>query len=74
MYTPELKYGLPGYLEIDDEASVAIGAILYTQGKITIGKKAVISQEHIYAPVPIIISNRISLCIPGPLLSLTKAR
>ncbi len=34
----------PWNLEIADEAGVANGAILYTQGKITIGRRAVISQ------------------------------
>lgn len=41
---PGAKIWAPWNLEIDDEAAVANGAILYTQGKITIGKRAVISQ------------------------------
>lgn len=41
---PGAKIWAPWNLELSDEAAVANGAILYTQGKIKIGKKAVISQ------------------------------
>jgi len=41
---PGAKIWAPWNLEISDEGGVANGAILYTQGKISIGKKAVISQ------------------------------
>jgi putative colanic acid biosynthesis acetyltransferase WcaF len=41
---PGARIWAPWNLEIADGAGVANGAILYTQGKITIGKKAVISQ------------------------------
>ncbi len=41
---PGAKIWAPWNLELADEAGVANGAILYTQGKIIIGKKAVISQ------------------------------
>ena len=41
---PATKIWAPWNLTIGDEAGVANGAILYTQGKISIGKKAVISQ------------------------------
>ncbi len=41
---PGAKIWGPWNLEIADEAGVANGVILYTQGKITIGKRAVISQ------------------------------
>lgn len=41
---PGAKIWAPWNLELGDEAAVANGVILYTQGKITIGKKAVISQ------------------------------
>ncbi len=41
---PGAKIWAPWNLEISDEGGVANGAILYTQGKIFIGKKAVISQ------------------------------
>ncbi|MCW3094223.1 MAG: acetyltransferase [Ferruginibacter sp.] len=41
---PGARIWAPWNLELADGAAVATGAILYTQGKITIGKKAVISQ------------------------------
>ena len=41
---PGAKIWAPWNLELDDEVAVANGVILYTQGKISIGKKAVISQ------------------------------
>ncbi len=41
---PGAKIWAPWNLELADGAAVANGAILYTQGKITIGKRAVISQ------------------------------
>jgi len=41
---PKVAIWAPWNLEIDDLAGVANGAILYSQGKITIGHKAVISQ------------------------------
>ncbi len=47
---PGVKIWAPWNLEVGDEAGVASGAILYTQGKIVIGKNAVISQgAHICA-------------------------
>jgi putative colanic acid biosynthesis acetyltransferase WcaF len=41
---PGAKIWAPWNLELADEAAVANGVILYTQGKVTIGKRAVISQ------------------------------
>lgn len=41
---PRVKIWAPWNLELADEAGVANGAILYSQGKISIGKRAVISQ------------------------------
>jgi putative colanic acid biosynthesis acetyltransferase WcaF len=41
---PGAKIWAPWNLELADGAGVANGAILYTQGRITIGKNAVISQ------------------------------
>ncbi|CAN5430641.1 acetyltransferase [soil metagenome] len=41
---PGAKIWAPWNLEIGDESAVANGAILYTQGKILIGKHVVISQ------------------------------
>lgn len=47
---PGVKIWAPWNLELDDECGVANGAILYSQGKITIGKRAVISQgSHLCA-------------------------
>lgn len=47
---PGAKIWAPWNLEIADEAGVANGVILYSQGKITIGKRAVISQgSHLCA-------------------------
>ncbi|MEX0323070.1 MAG: putative colanic acid biosynthesis acetyltransferase [Puniceicoccaceae bacterium] len=47
---PGVKIWAPWNLEIADEAGVANGVILYSQGKITIGKRAVISQgSHLCA-------------------------
>ncbi|MEO7535570.1 MAG: putative colanic acid biosynthesis acetyltransferase, partial [Ferruginibacter sp.] len=45
---PGAKIWAPWNLEMDDASAVANGAILYTQGKIIIGRNAVISQgSHI---------------------------
>jgi putative colanic acid biosynthesis acetyltransferase WcaF len=41
---PGVTIWAPWNLKIDDQAGVASGAILYSQGQISIGKKAVISQ------------------------------
>jgi putative colanic acid biosynthesis acetyltransferase WcaF len=41
---PGVKIWAPWNLELDDECGIANGAIVYNQGKITIGKRAVISQ------------------------------
>src|SRR6186997_117522 len=41
---PGVKIWAPWNLILDDGCGVANGAILYSQGKITIGKRAVISQ------------------------------
>lgn len=41
---PGAKIWAPWNLELGDECGIAKGAILYSQGKITIGKRAVISQ------------------------------
>lgn len=41
---PQVKIWAPWNLDLGDECGIANGAILYSQGKITIGKRAVISQ------------------------------
>lgn len=41
---PGVKIWAPWNLSVDDQAGIASGAILYSQGRITIGKRAVISQ------------------------------
>ncbi|MBC8053457.1 MAG: colanic acid biosynthesis acetyltransferase WcaF [Sphingobacteriaceae bacterium] len=41
---PGVKIWAPWNLELDDECGIANGAIIYNQGKITVGKRAVISQ------------------------------
>lgn len=41
---PKAKIWAPWNLELADECGVANGAILYSQGKITIGRRAVVSQ------------------------------
>jgi putative colanic acid biosynthesis acetyltransferase WcaF len=41
---PRVKIWAPWNLELADEAGIANGVILYSQGKISIGKRAVISQ------------------------------
>ncbi|MEI8285418.1 MAG: WcaF family extracellular polysaccharide biosynthesis acetyltransferase [bacterium] len=41
---PGVTIWAPWHLEIGDEAGCANGVVLYSQGKITIGKRAVISQ------------------------------
>lgn len=41
---PKVKIWAPWNLDLADECGIANGAILYSQDKITIGKKAVISQ------------------------------
>jgi putative colanic acid biosynthesis acetyltransferase WcaF len=41
---PGVKIWAPWNLELSDECGIASGAILYSQGKITIGRQAVISQ------------------------------
>lgn len=47
---PGVKIWAPWNLELGDECGIASGAILYSQGKITIGSQAVISQgAHICA-------------------------
>lgn len=47
---PAVKIWAPWNLEVGDEAGVANGAILYSQGKITLGKRAIVSQgAHICA-------------------------
>jgi putative colanic acid biosynthesis acetyltransferase WcaF len=47
---PGVKIWAPWNLSLDDECGVANGAILYSQGKISIGRRAVISQgAHICA-------------------------
>lgn len=47
---PKVKIWAPWNLVLGDQCGVANGVILYSQGKITIGKKAVISQgAHICA-------------------------
>jgi len=47
---PKVKIWAPWTLELHDECGIANGAILYSQGKITIGYRAIISQgAHICA-------------------------
>ncbi|CAN5445639.1 colanic acid biosynthesis acetyltransferase WcaF [soil metagenome] len=47
---PAVKIWAPWNLDLADECGVANGAVLYSQGKITIGKRVVISQgAHICA-------------------------
>lgn len=47
---PGVKIWAPWNLQLDDECGIASGAILYSQGKICIGKRAVISQgAHLVA-------------------------
>jgi putative colanic acid biosynthesis acetyltransferase WcaF len=47
---PGVKIWAPWNLDLADECGVANGAILYSQGKITIGRRAVISQgSHLCA-------------------------
>jgi putative colanic acid biosynthesis acetyltransferase WcaF len=41
---PGVKIWAPWNLDLADECGVASGAILYSQGKITIGRRAVVSQ------------------------------
>lgn len=41
---PGVRIWAPWNLEIGDEAGVADGAILYSQGKITLGRRVVVSQ------------------------------
>lgn len=41
---PGVKIWAPWNLELMDECGVGSGAILYSQGKITIGRRAIISQ------------------------------
>jgi putative colanic acid biosynthesis acetyltransferase WcaF len=41
---PGVKIWAPWNLELKDECGIASGAILYSQGKITIGKRTVVSQ------------------------------
>ncbi|MGF7081426.1 putative colanic acid biosynthesis acetyltransferase [Mucilaginibacter sp. UYCu711] len=41
---PKVKIWAPWNIELKDQCGIASGAILYSQGKITIGGKAVISQ------------------------------
>lgn len=41
---PHVKIWAPWNLDLRDECGIANGVILYSQGKITIGKRAVISQ------------------------------
>ena len=41
---PNVKIWAPWNLELGDESGIASGAIIYSQGKITIGKRCVISQ------------------------------
>jgi putative colanic acid biosynthesis acetyltransferase WcaF len=42
---PKVKVWAPWNLEVGEEAGIANGVILYTQGKISIGKRAVVSQN-----------------------------
>ncbi|TGD83361.1 putative colanic acid biosynthesis acetyltransferase [Hymenobacter wooponensis] len=47
---PGVKIWAPWNLDLADECGIASGAILYSQGKITIGKRAVVSQgAHLVA-------------------------
>lgn len=47
---PGVRIWAPWNLELGDESGIANGAILYSQGKITIGKRTVISQgAHLVA-------------------------
>ncbi|MEJ6981978.1 WcaF family extracellular polysaccharide biosynthesis acetyltransferase [Pedobacter sp. P351] len=47
---PKVKIWAPWNIDFGDECGVANGAILYSQGKITIGKRTVISQgAHLVA-------------------------
>lgn len=47
---PKVKIWAPWNIELSDECGIANGAILYSQGKISIGKRAVISQgAHLVA-------------------------
>lgn len=47
---PRVKVWAPWNLEIDDEAGIADGVTLYSQGKISIGRRVVISQgAHLVA-------------------------
>ncbi|TGE04306.1 DapH/DapD/GlmU-related protein [Hymenobacter fodinae] len=47
---PGVKIWAPWNLDLADECGIASGAILYCQGKITIGKRAVVSQgAHLVA-------------------------
>src|SRR5215217_4393479 len=47
---PRVKIWAPWTLELGDECGVANGAILYSQGKISIGYRAIVSQgAHICA-------------------------
>jgi len=41
---PGVKIWAPWNLELEDECGIASGVILYSQGKITIGKRTVVSQ------------------------------
>jgi len=41
---PGVKIWAPWNLELEDECGIASGAILYSQGKIIIGKRTVVSQ------------------------------
>lgn len=47
---PKVKIWAPWNLDLSDECGIANGAILYSQGKISIGKRVVISQgAHLVA-------------------------
>jgi putative colanic acid biosynthesis acetyltransferase WcaF len=47
---PKVKIWAPWNLDLGDQCGISNGVILYSQGKITIGKKAIISQgSHICA-------------------------
>jgi len=47
---PNVKIWAPWNLKLGDESGIANGAIIYSQGKITIGKRCVISQgAHLVA-------------------------
>ncbi|NML63642.1 putative colanic acid biosynthesis acetyltransferase [Hymenobacter sp. RP-2-7] len=41
---PKAKIWAPWNLQLDDECAIANGVILYSQGKITIGRRSIISQ------------------------------